>query len=173
MVSLYNDFCQYLISKKKTSTNTLASYKRDVKSFIVFLQTKKVDSFESVDSSLIDAYVKYLKKNGKSPATVSRSLSSLRCLFKFLISKKVIEFNPMLSVKSTTKKENTLPEIMSSKDIDILLSSPNLNTPKGIRDKAMLEVMYATGIRVSELLNIRLSDGSLSAAVSHIEEEIL
>lgn len=161
MLEIYNDFCTFLIKKKKTSDNTLMSYKRDLKAFIDFLQSKKIDDFKRVDSALIETYIKFLNKNKKSAATISRNLSSLRCFFKFLITKKIITFNPMIGVKTDGKKVNDLPSILSAKDVATLLSSPDTTSDKGIRDKAMLEVMYATGLRVSELLSVKIHDVNL------------
>lgn len=161
MTELYEEFCNYLKINKKASENTLSSYKRDIKSFIVFLSSRRIDSFGIVDTSVIDSYVKLLKKEGKSVSTISRNLSSLRSFFKYLVHKKVISFNPMVGVKNDKKPESELPEIMSSKDISTLLNSPDCSFTIGKRDKAMLEVMYATGIRVSELLAIKTTDLNL------------
>jgi len=161
MTQYFDEFCEYLILKKKTSDNTLSSYKRDVKSFIIYLQTKKISDIKLVDANAINSYIRRIKKDGKSQATISRVLSSLRCFFKFLVINKTIEFNPMLGIKSETKKPDILPEILTAKEISILLSKPDCTTGKGKRDKAMLEVMYATGLRVSELLSIKLNDINL------------
>lgn len=168
MIELFDDFCNYLETKKKTSENTLASYRRDIKNFIIFLQSINVYSIEKVDTDIISRYVLYLKKHKKSCATISRSLSSLRCFFKYLLQKKIITFNPMTGVKNE-KNASSLPEIMSSRDVDILLSSPDTTKVKGIRDKAMLEVLYATGIRVSELLNITVYDINLEVGYVNIK----
>lgn len=161
MTLVYNGFCDYLKTKKKSSENTLASYQRDVKSFIVFLQYSGITSISSVDIHTIDLYVDSLKKEKKSASTISRNLSSLRCFFKYLISAKIIPFNPMIGVKNEKKNTAALPTVLTGNDVEILLGSPDINTVKGIRDKAMLEVLYATGIRVSELLSIKLSDVNL------------
>ncbi len=158
MTHIYSDFCDYLIKKKKSSSNTLASYQRDIKHFIVFLQYQRIDSFKDVDIKVIDNYVVQLKKENKSASTISRSLSSLRCFFKYLLAAKVISFNPMIGVKNEKKTSSDLPSVLTNKDVDMLLSSPDTSTVKGIRDKTMLEVLYATGIRVSELLAIKSTD---------------
>ena len=158
MVTTYNSFCEYLTIQKKSSANTLASYQRDIKSFIVFLQYSRIKSFNKVDISVIDNYVDFLKKGNKSASTISRNLSSLRCFFKFLLQNKVIHFNPMIGVKNEKKDANALPTVMTSKDVEILLAAPDESTIKGTRDKAMLEILYATGIRVSELLSLKVND---------------
>lgn len=158
MVTTYNNFCEYLTTQKKSSINTLTSYQRDIKSFIVFLQYSRIKSFNKIDINVIDKYVDYLKKENKSASTISRNLSSLRCFFKYLLQIKAIHFNPMIGVKNEKKDTNALPTVMTSKDVEILLSAPDENTVIGLRDKAMLEVLYATGIRVSELLALRTND---------------
>lgn len=161
MIKVYEEFCSYLQDKKKASANTLYSYKRDIKCFIVFLQSKRVSEFNVIDNSVIDEYVLYLKNNGKSVSTVSRNLSSLRSFFKYLSLKKLVTFNPMVGIKNDKKESLDLPEVMSANDISTLLSSPDCSTAKGVRDKAMLETMYATGIRVSELLALKITDLNL------------
>ena len=157
MTELYDSFCTYL-KNKKTSENTVASYKRDVKSFIIFLMNNKIASIADVDSNLIEKYLAHLKTEGKSISTISRTLSSMRYFFKYLVNKRVVKFNPMISIKVESKKAEVLPEILSSSDINKLLNSPDIKTGKGKRDKAMLEIMYATGIRVSELLSLTIHD---------------
>lgn len=161
MQSIYEEFCLFLTKKKKASDNTLASYKRDIKAFIEFLQLNNVSDFKNIDNSMIDSYIQKMKKDGKSTSTVSRNLSSLRCFFKYLISKKIITFSPMIGVKNDKKKASSLPTILSAAEVSTLLSSPDCKTDKGIRDKAMLEVMYATGVRVSELLSMKIYDVNL------------
>lgn len=177
MVELFESFCVFLERKKKTSANTLASYQRDVKAFIVYLQTVGIYSADKIDHEVITKYVTYLKKHKKSAATVSRTLSSLRCFCKYLVSKKVITFNPMTGIKNE-KVVAALPETMSSSDVDVLLAAPDVSTVLGIRDKAMLEVMYATGIRVSELISLTLADvslamGSISISANSSKERLV
>jgi len=158
MTQIYNDFCDYLIKKKKSSSNTLASYQRDIKHFIVFLQYQRITKFDDIDVTIIDKYVAQLKEDKKSASTISRNLSSLRCFFKYLLLVKIISFNPMIGVKNEKKSSNDLPSVLTNNDVDILLSSPDVTSVKGLRDKTMLEVLYATGIRVSELLAIKTTD---------------
>jgi len=161
MTKLYNDFCTYLTDKKKSSANTLASYQRDVKNFLIYLQYLGIKSIDSVDLTVIENYTKSLKKEKKSSSTISRNLSSLRCFFKYLVQSKTIMFNPMIGVKNEKKKNDSLPSVLNNSDVDKLLNGPDVTTVKGIRDKAMLEVLYATGIRVSELLSIKVNDINL------------
>ena len=158
MFELFDEFNNFLKVKKNASVNTLSSYKRDIKAFIEFLQKNNITSFVTVDSEIISKYVKSIKNQGKSISTVSRNLSSLRTFFKYLVNKKIIQFNPMLGIKNEKKDTDNLPEIMSSDDMNLLLNNPDVTTPKGCRDKAMLETMYATGMRVSELLSLKVTD---------------
>ncbi len=168
MIELFEDFCVYLKTKKKMSENTLSSYRRDIKNFIIFLQSINVYAIDKVDAQIISQYISYLKKHKKSCATISRNLSSMRCFFKYLIMKKVITFNPTTGIKNE-KSTSSLPEIMSSQDVDTLLSSPDTTTVLGMRDKAMLELLYATGIRVSELLNITVFDINLDVGYVNVK----
>ncbi len=160
MIELYEAFCKYLERGKKTSANTIASYRRDVKSFIIFLHENGIYSPDKIDNAVISKYITALKRQKKSCATISRSLSSLRCFFKYLVMKNVIVFNPMAGIKN---EHNTasLPQIMSSKEVDAFLSAPDMTTVKGVRDKAMFEALYATGARASELLELTVYDVNL------------
>ena len=125
-----------------------------------------------MDTQIISQYISYLKKHKKSCATISRNLSSLRCFFKYLIMKKVITFNPTTGIKNE-KSMSSLPEIMSSQDVDTLLSAPDITTVLGMRDKAMLELLYATGLRVSELLSITVFDINLDVGYVNIKKQFL
>ncbi len=156
----YINFCNYLMTKKGTSANTLTSYQRDLRQVMAYFRSIGVDSWTSVNEASLLKYFDHLKRAKKSDATISRSMSTLRCFFKYLLSKKVISFNPMAGIKGL-KTEAKPPEILSSNEVELLLGQPDRRTIKGLRDKAMLEVLYASGIRVSELLTLKLSDVNL------------
>lgn len=160
MEELYNKFCAYLKSRKKVSANTLQSYKHDIYQFIVFARSSGITDVEQIDAKFIDKYLKTLKKSKLSDATVSRNLSCLRTFFKYLVSSKKITFDPTIGVK-IGKVSKKLPSIMSDDEIESLLMQPNPITAKGKRDKAMLEVLYATGMQVSELITLNLHDVNL------------
>jgi len=157
---LYSKFCSYLKSRKKVSSNTLQSYRHDIYQFIVFARSSGIDDISKIDSKFIEKYLKSLKRDKLSDATISRNLSCLRTFFKYLISSKKLAFDPTIGIK-TNKTVKKLPSIMTDEEIDALLMQPDSITAKGKRDKAMLEVMYATGMQVSELLALSIHDVNL------------
>ncbi len=154
--TLFNEFKTYLIEKKAVSSNTLESYLRDVTKYLDFLSQSDV-SPSNADSAIIESFVDELKEANKSAATITRTVASIRSFYQFLILNGVVAANPAKSIK-LEKAEKKLPQILNDKEIRLLLSMPNADEPKGARDKAMLEVLYATGIRVSELINLNLED---------------
>ncbi len=160
MEKTYIGFCNYLMTKKHTSTNTLSSYQRDLRQIMLYLESKKVQQWTELNDEILNAYFNHLKAQNKSEATISRSMSTMRCFCKYLVSKKIIGSSPMVGIKGL-KSEAKLPEILTNDEVEQLLWQPDLQTVKGIRDKAMLEVLYASGIRVTELLSLKISDVNL------------
>ncbi|MBQ8894165.1 MAG: tyrosine recombinase [Clostridia bacterium] len=160
MERTYVNFCNYLMTKKNTSANTLASYQRDLRQLMVYLQSNNIHSWAAVSDEDLKQYFASLRKADKSEATISRSMSTMRCFYKYLVSKKVVAASPMAGIKGV-KTEAKLPEVLTNEEVDLLLWQPDILTMKGIRDKAMLEVLYASGIRVSELLSLKVSDVNL------------
>lgn len=157
-------FEKYLTEAKKASANTLSSYLRDVRQFGAYLDTHTEASIVSAGEEELGGYVAWLRANGKSVSTVSRSIASIKCLYSFLCLKRIIEVNPSTKLvpdKSTQK----LPQILTSKEVELLLEQPECVDAKGYRDRAMLELLYATGIRVTELIDLDISDVNLSAGV--------
>jgi integrase/recombinase XerD len=161
---LVEQFKGYLTNEKKASSNTLVSYLRDVNQFEKHLGRSESASLLSVTSDDVQGYVKWMKKNGKSVATMSRSVASLKCFYNYLITKGLIEVNPAAHIEMD-KQSRKLPEILTSKEVELFLDQADGNDVKGIRDKAMLELLYATGIRVTELIDLDISDVNLSAGV--------
>ncbi|AOT68133.1 site-specific tyrosine recombinase XerD [Geosporobacter ferrireducens] len=153
MNMLLNDFIHYLTHEKELSKNTLESYKRDISQYIEFLQDKSVISFKDTNKTTIITYLLHLQKMGKATATISRSLASIRSLYQFLLNEKMIEKDPTLNLESP-KSEKKLPSVLSLKEVELLLAQPDEKSEKGVRDKAMLELLYATGIRVTELVSL-------------------
>ena len=156
---LIENFLSYLSNVKKTSQNTLSAYERDLKSFLEYAELKGSD-FLSLTSDDISKYKKILINNGKSTATVSRSMSSLRSFYKYLVVSGITDTNPTVEIKND-KTEKKFFEILTEDEIDKLLAVPDTTDFKGIRDKAMLEILYATGMKVSELMALNLSDVNL------------
>lgn len=157
-------FQKYLVEDKKASANTLSSYLRDIKQLGEYLDTHSENTIVEATAEDLSAYIGMLRAEGKSVATVSRSIASIKCLYAHLFIKQLITVNPaqgLIPDKNTQK----LPEILTSKEVELLLEQPECIDPKGYRDKAMLELLYATGIRVTELIDLNIGDVNLSAGV--------
>ena len=152
---------QYLAVIKKASPNTLSSYLRDVKQFLLWLTGEGLVP-EQVAQSDVEAYIRFLTSRGKSAATATRSLASLKSFYTYLESLGRVEFNPAKGL-APAKVERKLPSILTSKEVELFLEQPDPSDSKGCRDRAMLELLYATGIRVSELIGLNLDNLNLSA----------
>lgn len=157
MEKLLEEFMQYLSVEKGLARNTLESYRRDIRSCLNFLQQEKKNSIQEIDRALVVKYLSLLKEKGKATATISRNIASLRSFFSFLVQENVITDNPSLQIE-TPRIEKKLPRVLTSKEVDRLLSQPRNDNVIGLRDKAMLELLYASGIRVSELVSLNISD---------------
>ena len=154
------DFSNYLIHTKAVSMNTLDSYVRDVEHFLSFLKQEGRDSPASVDVDFMKHYVENLTEMKKTNSTITRNIASIRCFYQYLIISNQAKENPAKAVK-IEKTQKKLPQILSGKEIELLLEQPDVKELKGCRDKAMLELLYATGIRVSELVDLNVQDINL------------
>ena len=152
---------RYLAEEKKASPNTLSSYLRDVNQFRRWLEGEGLSEEQAVQAD-VEAYTKALSAKGKSVATVTRSLASLKSFYAFLQREGRVEANPAKGI-APAKVERKLPQILTSKEVELFLEQPDAADAKGCRDKAMLELLYATGIRVSELIGLDLEHLNLSA----------
>lgn len=166
MTTYEEEFSTYLSYEKRLSESTLMSYRRDLDRFFEYLSQKKIDDVKKSNKTVVLTYLLQLQKEGKKTATISRSLASIRSYFGYLNRNGFIKKDPTIGVE-TPKAERKLPEIMSAEDVNRLLASPSDKDLKGIRDKAMLEVLYATGIRVSELVNLNTTDVNLDMGFLH------
>lgn len=157
-VSQVESFLLYLELERSLSQNTINSYKFDLEKFSNFLDSLGINGFEDVREADIEKYLAQLKKDFKASST-ARMLSTMRQLFEFLIDSKTceIKINP-LEFFDSPKLARKLPEILTVEEIDKILSQPDINTPLGLRDKTILEIMYACGLRVSEVLSIKTSN---------------
>lgn len=151
----------YLITEKKASLNTLSSYLRDVGQYFRWAEDEGVAAVDAEQED-IERYVKHLAGKGKSVATVTRSLASLKSFYTFLMGAGAMSVNPAKGI-TPAKVERKLPRILTSKEVDIFLEQPQPTDAKGCRDKAMLELLYATGIRVSELIGLNVEHLNLTA----------
>ncbi|HCJ56586.1 site-specific tyrosine recombinase XerD [Lutispora sp.] len=152
-------FADYLQNERKLSKNTFESYIRDVRAFCIYLQNND-QKIDSVSKTNIITYLIYLQKDGKTTSTISRHLASLRCFFHFLVNSRYIEHDPTVNLESP-KVEKKLPYILTKKEVEKLLEQPDAADAKGLRDKTMLELLYATGIRVTELISLDIDDVQL------------
>lgn len=160
-IAIYQD---YLTNVKKASTNTLSSYMRDIRQVSDYLETHAEVSLDQANEENLVEYISWLKGNGKSVATVSRAIASLKSFYGVLVNGGYVEENPaskLVPDKATQK----LPQILTSKEVELLLEQPSCTDAKGYRDRAMLELLYATGIRVSELISLDINDVNISGAV--------
>ena len=153
-------FVTYLHNVKKTSTNTELSYQRDLKKLRLFLEEHGIMSVNKVLQSNLEDYISLMKKESFKPATISRNIASIKAWFHYMVKEHIIKDDVSDSLKSP-KIEKKVPEIMTMGEVDTLLSQPSMNNPKEIRDKAMLELLYATGIRVTELISLTVEDLNL------------
>lgn len=157
MNQLLKQFLEYLRTDRKVTSNTLVSYEQDLRQFGNFLIDENLWDFSLITEENIQKFLNILKKKGKSPATLSRMLVSIRSIFTYLVKEEVLDTNPAHFIHQPQVKRKP-PEILSEEEIIILLKQPDATSVKGIRDKAMLELMCATGVTVSELLNLCFED---------------
>ncbi len=164
MLDLICAYENYLSKVKQASSNTVSSYLRDIRQFSEWLSEYGVNSVVDATQLNISDYMAHLEEDGRSSATISRSLASLKNFYTYLVSSGFLEKTPVVDIH-IERGEKKLPEILTGREIELLLSQPVCIEPKGFRDKAMLEVMYATGIRVSELLDLDVDDVNLEQGI--------
>lgn len=159
MNMLICEFVSYLQNEKKVSSNTLQSYSRDIRQFFEYVSSNSLDVAKITKTHII-TYMHSMQKNGRAAASVSRSLASVRAFYNYLIQKSIVSSNPAHKLE-IPKQDKKLPYILTGEEIERLLSAPGQVVPqnsKCIRDKAMLELIYATGIKVSELISLNTDD---------------
>ena len=156
------DFIHFLIVEKGLAKNTIVSYERDLKSYIkYFRNVEQLKSFNEVERIHIIHFLGHLKEQGKSSRTLARHVASIRAFHQFLLRERVSDHDPSVHIE-TPKLERTLPKVLNLEEVETLLDSPDTKDHYGIRDKAMLELLYATGIRVSELIGLQTGDVHLT-----------
>ena len=162
MIQAYEN---YLTKVKQASANTVSSYMRDIRQFSEWLQ--RVENLDVLGASQVNIsnYLTYLQEQGKSGATASRSLASLKNFYAYAVSTGFLEDSPVSADIHVERGEKKLPQILTGKEVELLLAQPACIDAKGFRDKAMLEVMYATGIRVTELIDLDVEDVNLDLGI--------
>lgn len=163
MLDLIRAYENYLTKVKQASGNTVASYMRDIRQFDQWLRGQGVEVVEATQLNISD-YLGHLESDGRSAATVSRSLASLKNFYSYVVSSGFMEQTPVVDIH-VERGEKKLPQILTGREIELLLAQPNCIDAKGFRDKAMLEVMYATGVRVTELIDLDADDVNLEAGI--------
>ena len=156
------NFLEFIENEKKMSDNTLQSYRRDIVQFQRYLDNKRLN-YQKMDREEINIYLDYLKEIGKKSSTISRSLASIRSFYHYLLRNKKIKNDPTEGIQSP-KIEKKAPSILSSQEIELLLDQPKNIDLKGIRDKAMLEFAYATGMKVTEIISLDFDDVNIEDA---------
>lgn len=160
MLSDITNFAEYLREVKKTSRNTELSYQRDLIQLSAYLEEQGITEVGKVTKTSLNSYILYLEREGKATTTISRMLASMKAFFHYEFSLGKIPKDPAELLKAP-KIEKKAPTILSVEEVEMLMAQPKGKKPKEIRDKAMLELLYATGIRVSELVHLELTDVNL------------
>lgn len=164
MLDLICAYEKYLSKVKQASSNTVASYLRDIRQFSDWLRDSEDTAIVDATQLNISAFLSHLEQDGRSGATVSRCLASLKNFYAYLVSNGFVERTPVTDIH-VDRGEKKLPQILTGREIELLLAQPACVDAKGYRDKAMLEVMYATGIRVSELIELDVDDVNLDLGI--------
>lgn len=157
MINAIQDYIQYLHNVKRTSRNTEVSYERDLKKAEVYFKEHEITEVSQITATNLNSYMLYLEREKLSPATVSRNIAALRSFFQYLVKAHRLGEDPSEGLKAP-RVEKKAPSILTMEEVDLLLAQPDGSTPKGLRDRAMLELLYATGIRVSELIHLKVQD---------------
>lgn len=163
-------YIDYIKNDKGLTSNTLEAYIRDITQFKDYLVENDINDSAQVNKTIIITYLMYLQKGGKATSTISRNLASIRCFYQYLLNNNLIEEDPTYNLRSP-KPERKVPNILTKKEVDILLSQPSGNSFKAIRDKAMLELLYATGIRVSEIIALNVDNLNLELGYLTLEDD--
>ncbi len=154
-------FIEYMHNVKKTSTNTELSYKRDLMKLNQYLSAKGVTSYQNVTTIILREFIEEMQNRNFSAATISRTIASMKAFWQYLLLQEIVSTDASAPLKAP-KIEKKMPEILSEREVTKLLEQPSGKTPKQIRDRAMMELLYATGIRVTELITLKVSDVNLN-----------
>ncbi|MCK6257586.1 site-specific tyrosine recombinase XerD [Fictibacillus sp. KIGAM418] len=162
MTDHVQDFIHYLIVERGLSKNTVDSYRRDLEQYVLFIEkVENISDINQIQRANIIGYLLQLKENGKATTTIARNIASIRSFHQFLLREKASESDPSVHIE-TPKAERKLPKVLAMNEVEALLDTSDTHETFGIRDKAMLELLYATGIRVTELVSLDLADVHLS-----------
>jgi len=160
MKKLVEEFLNYLSIERGLAVNSISSYRRDLNNYIKYLEKNKIGSFSETKRNNITNFMLYLKDKGLNSSSIARALVAIKVLYRFLVNEGYLK-DDVTSVFTLPKIWRKLPQVLRPEEVEKLLRSPNLRTKLGIRDKAALELMYATGMRVSEIAGLKLNDLNL------------
>jgi len=160
MEGYVNEFINYLAVERGLAQNTLESYGRDLHQFQMYLQNGNMEILKDSNRTTILSYLSSLQSKGRAVSTISRNLAAIKSFYQYLVRERYLEKDPAANLESP-KLEKKLPKVLSITEVEELLKQPSGFLPTGLRDKAMLELLYATGIRVSELISLNISDVNL------------
>ncbi|WP_313756467.1 site-specific tyrosine recombinase XerD [Tissierella sp.] len=163
------DYLEYIKNEKKLRNNTLEAYIRDILQFKEYLLEHDIEEYKETNKTIIITYLMNLQKKGKATSTISRNLASIRCFFQFLLNNNMVSEDPTLNLKSP-KLEKKIPSVLTTEEVNLLLSQPKSDNFKGSRDKAMLELLYAAGLRVSEIISLNIDDLDLDLGLLNVKE---
>lgn len=161
MQDYLEEFNNYIAVERGLAPNTLESYGRDLRQYLSYLAENKGIAITETTSATVGGYLLYLQAKGRAASTISRSLAAIKAFYHFLVREQIIQRDPTINLDAP-KQEKKLPRVLSVEKVVELLEQPDLKTPAGIRDRTMLEVLYATGLRVTELVSLKISDVNLN-----------
>ncbi len=154
---LIEEFKRYLLIDQGKSDNTIKSYQLDLSKFSLFLEEQGISDIENVNQETIQLFLAHLRQTGYASSTTSRMISTLKQFFIFMMKEEIVKKNPLTLIQGP-KKAQRLPQVLSMKEVEQLIQAPDTSTTWGLRDRTIIEVMYATGLRVSELTNLSLNE---------------
>lgn len=167
MKEYLRSYIHYLEIEKNASSNTIASYKLDLERYLAYLEERKIQSLNEVKETHISEFISLLYNLGLSPNSTSRNLSAIKMFHRFFVSEGITNADPTIYVEKPKLKKQ-LPEVLTQDEMETILNQPNTVEPLGIRDRAILETMYATGVRVSELTSLKQSDIRADIGIIHV-----
>ncbi|PJB29739.1 site-specific tyrosine recombinase XerD [Candidatus Desantisbacteria bacterium CG_4_9_14_3_um_filter_40_11] len=156
-----DNFINYLGIERGLSENTLSAYLEDLLQYVEFLKTTQVNSWDEVMRGQVISYVIYMRDLGLKPTSIGRKIAAIKAFFRFLTQEGILKIEPTVDIE-LPKKEDKLPRFLTVAEVERLLNNPDIGKPLGLRDRAMFEFLYATGVRVSEIINVKIEDINLA-----------
>ena len=160
MQAVFNKYVNYLEAERNATPYTVRNYTTDLLGFFHFLKDKDIDSLKEVDRYVLRDYLSYLMEKGFVKASIARKLSAIRSFYRYLLREEIISVSPVANT-SSPKLDRRLPSFLTQEEVNRLLEAPDLSTTQGLRDRALLELLYASGLRVSELVSLNLEQVNL------------